>query len=276
MNRKYILPILGLTLLAGFSSCKKQKEISPSKEISRINEQARFDAQLDNTLPFNTFQAKVNMTLDAGKKPVSVNGTIRIIRDERLQISVQPLLGIEVFRVELTNDSVRMLDRINKRYVAESIVAYREKLPVTVNFSTLQALFMNSMFMPGKENLVSSDFTGFSWRTESDGLLVARLKDQDLFNLNFFIDTDDRLSQTRVSDPRNTQSVTWSYSQFSPTGGVSFPKDSKLEYASSKNMIRAEFVYSKIEINKSLNMQFSVPSSYSRIGLEDLIMGLIK
>ncbi|MEG1617623.1 MAG: DUF4292 domain-containing protein [Bacteroidales bacterium] len=275
MRKQIIAFMVCVAGALSLTSCKKKAELS-SGALSTVDEQSRYSAVLNNRLEFNTFQSKVNVGFNDGKKSLNVNGTIKIEKNKKLQISLQPFLGIEVFRAEFSNDSVKVLDRINKRYVAEAIGVYLKSLPVDVRFETVQALFMNYMFVPGNENLNAKDFNRFSWRTESDGLMVGRQKDQDLFNLHFFLNRNNNLSQTRVSNLKNTHAVDWNYTVFENLNGALFPMKSNLQYKSGDKKITAELTYSKVEVNKPMNMQFAIPASYRKIELSDLVKSLVK
>lgn len=267
---------VGAVALSLFSACKKKQEVI-EKSIWTADEKARVETVVSQQLPFETFQSKINIGLSNGDKSFSVNGTFKLIRNQRLQVSVQPFLGIEMMRAEFTNDSVKMLDRINKRYVAESIASYRESLPVDIRFETLQALFLNQLFVPGEPEFSLNDFSAFKWRTENDGLLIGRLKDDNWFILNFFLNPQNLLSQTQVSNRSNTHVVEWKYEQFQPLGGISFPMKSAITYRSgSTPKMRADLSYSRIELDKKMNMQFEIPASYRKIELTDLVKGLIK
>ena len=71
---------------------------------------------------------------------------LKIINDQILQLSVQPLFGIEIFRFYIDNDTVVILDRMNKRYVKESINELKNRYPVEFDYHTLQSLFTNKLF----------------------------------------------------------------------------------------------------------------------------------
>lgn len=256
-------------------SCKKKQEVT-ERPVLTADEKARVETVVSRQLPFETFQSKMNISLMSGTKSISVNGSFKLIRNERLQVSVQPFLGIEVMRAEFTNDSVKMVDRINRRYVAESIASYRDKLPVDVRFETIQALFVNQLFVPGEPDFSGKDFSAFKWRTENDGLLIGRLKEDDFFVLNFFLNPSNLLSQTQVASHSNKHVVDWKYDQFQSLAGTTFPMKSTITYHTDSRRIQAELVYSRIELDKKINVQFEIPASYKKIELTDLVKGLIK
>ncbi|MEG1586533.1 MAG: DUF4292 domain-containing protein [Bacteroidales bacterium] len=273
--KKFRLIFIGLIAAGCLISCKKKQEVA-SHAVLTADEKQRVETVVMQQLPFETFQSKINVSLMSGDKSFSVNGSFKLIRNERLQVSIQPFLGIEMMRAEFTNDSVKMVDRINRRYVAESIVAYRNTLPVDVRFETIQALFLNQLFVPGERDFTGKDFSAFKWRTESDGLLVGRLKEDDWFVLNFFLNPANVLSQTQVASRSNTHVVDWVYGQFQPLGGTTFPMKSTITYHSGERRIQAELNYSRIELDKKINTRFDIPGSYKKIELTDLVKGLIK
>jgi hypothetical protein len=265
--------VLAVLLLAG---CKKSKEAELPTTWS-ADEQARVAETRSAEVHFTTLQAKLNASISTSSKSLSSSGTIRIIAGERLQISITPLLGIEMLRAEFTADSVKMLDRINRRYVLESIKNYRESLPIDVRFETVQSLFTGELFVPGKTKFSDSDFASFAWRTDNDGTLVGRYNEDRYFVLSFFINTASRLAQTQVTNTVGSQVVEWGYSQYEAAGSGQFPTKQSLVYRiGSAKQLSADLTFSRIELDKQLNMTFEVPSSYKRIELADLISAYVK
>lgn len=275
MRKQIVIACIAIAGAFLATSCNKKTTLSGSV-ANTADQEVRFDQTLGNQLQFDTYQSKLGLSFNDGKKNISVNGTLRLLKDRKMQISLQPFLGIEMFRAEISNDSIKILDRINKRYVAESIAEYRKNIPVDIRFETLQALFMNYIFVPGNETLSNGDFRFFSWRTESDGLLVGRLQDEDRFNLHFFVNPQNFLSQTRVSDSTGKHAVEWNYTLFQPLQTVSFPMRSEVVYRGGEKKISLGITYSKIEIDKPLSLQFTVPASYEKLDLNHLVKSLIK
>ncbi|MDO5570867.1 MAG: DUF4292 domain-containing protein [Bacteroidales bacterium] len=257
-----------------FSSCKKKSELVKS-EVS-ADEKLRFSSVISNTLDFNTLQSKINIKLNAGSTSQSVSGTIKIIRNEKLQISIAPIFGIELAKIEISNDSIKIVDRINKRYLVESISEYREALPVDIRFETIQSLLLNNIFIPGKEQLSEKDFSSFSWRTESDGQVFGKVKNQKLFNLDFALNRDNELTRTSVSTNKGENNLDWKYSQFQPFNGIYFPYKSEINYSDKKNKCDIVIGYSKIELDNNINLNFNIPSSYKKIDFADIFKSLTK
>src|SRR5215207_3147208 len=121
-----IIPVIGL-----LSSCRSTKRIQTEiskKDTYQITtgasdskaDSVRFIRQVFNTIQsnkigFNSFSAKVKVNFEGndGKKS-DFNAFIRLKKDSVLWISINAALGIEAFRVMITPDSVRVLNKLDK------------------------------------------------------------------------------------------------------------------------------------------------------------------
>ena len=129
--------ILLLFFVVGLYSCKTgQKMTQAESPLTEKTDSELFKDILYKELHFDTFSSKLNMTISTGTKTISSKGNLRIINNEALQVSVQPLFGIEMFRLYVQPEYFIILDRMNKRYVKESFSDLEEKNPIGFNFYT--------------------------------------------------------------------------------------------------------------------------------------------
>ena len=70
-----------------------------------------------------TLTAKASIKLQAGEKSAGVSGTLRMERDDVIQLSLAFLGLMEVGRLEITPDYFLLIDRMNHQYVR---VAYSQ------------------------------------------------------------------------------------------------------------------------------------------------------
>lgn len=255
----------------------RTSHVGEKKEISgEQSEKSAFAGCLKNSVDYTTYSAKTSFTVMTSAGNLKSKATVRIIRDKVLQISVQPFLGIEMFRVQLTNDSVWILDKMGKRYVAESITAYKSKLPVDLSLSTVQALFLGRPFLPGKNSLEVSDYRDFFWTKEKSGWLFS-MKELSLFSCLFAMDEQERLKETRMADLAGQVQVNWNYFDFTNQNGFWFPSgmEVRTDGIGKKNLsLRLENITP--EWNKSVNVSFSVSSQYKKVSVRDLLNMFLK
>ena len=126
---------------------------------------------------FRTLTARLNVDLEVGGRVMSSRVDLKMVKDSAFQLSVQPFLGIEIFRMELSRDSIKVLDRMNRRYMAENYEKLRGQTPIEFNFYNLQALFTNRLFLPGEAELTlprsSGEFRCYA--VDSAGKRLAEL-----------------------------------------------------------------------------------------------------
>lgn len=147
-----IICIAASLLLSGCAAKKKaakteKTEVKTEKvHVVTIQEKV-IGAQPD----FQTVSAqKVRFSINYQQRQLSANGSITMVKDSILIISVQPLLGIELLRVEVTKTDMTVVDKMNKRYMQMSYDEVRQELGVPVRYDDLQALAMNRLFVANK------------------------------------------------------------------------------------------------------------------------------
>ncbi|MBR5827842.1 MAG: DUF4292 domain-containing protein [Paludibacteraceae bacterium] len=85
-----------------------------------------------------TQRAQVTLSLD--QHSFSMNCLLRVWKNELVVLSVLPVMGIEMLRLEATPDSILIIDKMNKKY---AIVGYNELNDLTeknISYKTLQYL----------------------------------------------------------------------------------------------------------------------------------------
>lgn len=252
-----------LVLLLAITSCKTQKIVKtqqPEKETKRSG------------LAFNTFHAsKATFTLARQQKSINVNGSMRIKKDSIIIFSFQPFLGMEVARVGITQNSFTLVDRMNRRYCTIDFATLKKQLGIDVNYQIFQSIFTNSLFIYNNPNPVSiSDFKevkvgDLSLLQASEGGVNQE------FNIN---EIQQPLSGMLFLDDE-PYSIRWNYMLFNALeNGYFFPHLIKITASSGKDQNQIDVTYNKIELDKNLNFQFSVPSSYTEVTWEELVQML--
>ena len=138
-----------LLIILFLSGCKTSKKVGTVASGSAKAHNEFFESMEEHSFQFNTMTARLNAELKTAKNNMSSRVDLKMVRDSAFQLSVQPFLGIEVFRAEFTVDSIKVVDRMNKRYVAERYADLKGQTPIEFNFYNLQALFTNHIFLPG-------------------------------------------------------------------------------------------------------------------------------
>ena len=258
-------------LLAG---CKSSVGIATSGAEITKTEEAFFAAVLDRSFHFNTFSARMTLDFSGENQEFSSRAQMRMIHNDRIQISILPVLGIEMMRIELSNDSIKILDRMNKRYVADNYNRLKRDMEIDVNFQNLQALLTNQLFVPGETQISAGHYRQFRVKANSR-MAEFQHKGKSGTLYTFFAGSDENLVSTQIENEQQQQKFTWNYEHFQPVSGQSFPMKMTANLLSG-NQIQgtATLTFSAPAINSPLTIDFNIPAGYSRVTLEQLIKSL--
>ena len=147
-----------LVLLLSFSACKSKRKLKKDKQDAVVADTTSDRCKLDfknskaltkyikeNELTYNWMYAKANVESVIDGKEESFDIKVRIRKDSAMLVSIQYLLGIEVAKILITRDSVKMVIYPKKQYFRGDFNYINELLHADLDFDLLQAvLFGNS------------------------------------------------------------------------------------------------------------------------------------
>ena len=82
-----------------------------------------------------------------------LNGQLRMRHDSLIWLSVTATMGVEVLRAKVSNDSVWLINRLEKTYLAEPLDTVSAQLGMPLSLPLLQTLLLdNNQGIPPVEN----------------------------------------------------------------------------------------------------------------------------
>ena len=264
-----IFSVLLIAALCLITSCRTAKEIKGSMNPYEAKE--LFSLVVNNSPEFQTFSGRTKTTLRLGKNGINVSGYLRMIKDEKLQLSFQvPILG-EMVRFTASKDSLILIDRMHKQYVAESLQNITQMSSFDFDLSNLQALLTNQLFLIGKPAITTNDFHLFTINQEKEQALIST-KDKNI-NYTFTVDYTDHIRNILMTSNNKKTTMNWSYDNFSLLENKHlFPMQMGMELNSSDNKLFMNFIFSKIELNNELEIDLNIPKNYNRITLAQALI----
>lgn len=108
--------------------------------------------------------SKLSVTVPLNGELMSAGGSMKIVRNERMQLSVlMPILRSEIFRLEVTPEEVLVVDRMGKRFLrtgrAELQNYLGEREARQLKFSNLEKLLWKAA--QGKRSTLTAEDLGF-------------------------------------------------------------------------------------------------------------------
>jgi hypothetical protein len=242
---------------------------------------AYLDHAAANRLKETSIVSKVKVAMEMDGKSISTSGTLRMKRDDVIQISlVDPLVGIaEILRMEFTKTHVLIIDRFNKQYidVPYKDVSFLQR--ANVDFNTLQSLFWNEVFQPGKSKPQSS---AFQLQTNTDSLDAKATKVEltckdNMLNYLFAINPETtELQSTVIADNSDkTAQFAFDYSQFASFGGRTFPRSMRMSFVMGRRKASLAFSLNSLKANSDWETRTNVPKKYKQADPEKIFHSLI-
>lgn len=108
--------------------------------------------------PADCLSAKVELVVPTKDALFTVNGTLKLIGGQRMQLSfLMPILRSEVARVEVTPDELLLVDRMGHRYVRTNRTELKGMLPKDATFDKLEKLIKEAAQRGGRATLSGSE-----------------------------------------------------------------------------------------------------------------------
>ena len=269
--------ILGIAVLVFLlASCSSTQSLKKSQSIEGMTETEYVESVISHAGGWDAMTAKMALAIDwEGKGTTKVNGTLRIKKGEVIQLSIAPLLGIEVARAEISPDGVLVIDRMNKRYVEVSFAEVKALANADLDFHTLQALFLNELFLPGKDDLTSRDASSFRVEVGLDGVTLD-VKKAKRFSYRFLTQAPEALLKESCIGLMNTPyRLKWEYAGFRPLDAKLFPSEMQVSFLGAKKPVKASFALSRLSTNADWDTHTEVSKRYEKVELEDILKLLL-
>ncbi len=259
--------VVGLLLLA---SCRTTRNVSTGG-MENLSESAFLHEVVEHSVGLDALSAKMRLIAKIGGEEIGVGGSIKMKKDEAIQLSLVAIGIVEAARIELTPERMLVLDRLGRRYVEipyTELAFFRDS---DIDFYTLQALFWNELFLPGVKQVGEKDAGRFGWlRDETQVHLSAEGKGGLVYTFLTAL-ADGRLQETNITKKggRNYR-MAWGYDEFEAVARRKFPTRMKMNLQGGKVPLEAEFHFSRLSAETELQ-PLSIPRKYQRMEADDIL-----
>lgn len=280
MAKRIIIPLFLIALL--LTGCSTSRNALRNTVIGGLSGTEYMEKVIEWTPQRENLTARTRVQLNMGSESssVSVNANMRIRRGELIRLSVAPVLGIEVARMDITPKGVLVIDRMNRRYVEIGFVEVADILKVEVDFNALQSLFLNEIFLPGRESLTVEDAVKFDL-SEQDGRAHLQVKDSRSqmkgSRYSFFTSAmDGRLEETVISLKDLPYALHCRYTDFTMVGSDVFPQSIELTPEGTQKKYSLGLKLSRIGTDSDWDAKSEVPAKYRKMTVQEVIQLIIK
>jgi len=270
-------------------SCKHTKKTLKTPEATAINDTLTGRCRLDfksaktlsrhvkeNEFNFVWVTAKANVETNIDGKEESFDIRVNMRKDSAMLITIQYLLGIQVAKILITRDSVKLRIDIKKQYFKGDFNYINELLNADLDYDVLQAVFFGNSAefydddlslkpVTDRENchyLLSTERKRKLKKMQSgDNELKKALQILTLNPDNY------KIIKNEFSDPAINRTFIASYKNFTQKDSVYAPYHVDIDIVAEKKA-NVKIDYVRIEKNKPQNISLNIPAKYDRIQLQ--------
>lgn len=287
------LVVLSLFLLQSLVACKSKKKIqitevkpeTPIDSIGRCKMDFKNAKALSTLLHTHEFQydwmyAKANVEYKEGEgdqaKEESFDIKVRVKKDSAILISIQALSLVDVAKVLITKDSVKLVDYLHRQYFKGDYLYINELLRSDLDYEVIQALlFGNSAeFYDDEQKLKPvTDRQNCLYRLSTERKRRLRKIEQG--------DITPRQSlQTLTLDPNSFKIINnefidvatnrffeVKYDKFNMPDSIYAPHAVDIEIRAEKK-VKAKIEYVRMEKNVPQKVSLTIPSKYDPIKIQ--------
>lgn len=235
----------------------------------------RATREIDASVPFDTLAGRANNTykqvfslsgrynidISTGREETSVVAQVRYLRDSALWASVYVIPGMELFRVLLTPDSVKMIDRVHETYLMGKIDQWSSFLPVNLNHHMIIGLLIPHLTLSQAErcsncvdNKLIPPFPAEGYKIEITGPVVPRT--------SYSLDYKGQIKSVVYETKQDLVDVR--FKSFKKIQGFEIP-DKITVTTRGRNKVKIGISNVKLDVNIPVEMPFKIPKSYKRL-----------
>ncbi len=264
----FLVLLLGLSFVA----CKN-KEKASRKPLEGKKTQYLLTQLEANEFHFDTFSTKAEFSLIQQGKKTNFKATIRVKKDSLIWLSITPALGIEMARVLISQDSVKLIDRLKKNYFTGDFDYINNKFNVDLLFDDLQAVLLgNSIAVEPDEKLKFAIDNEMYYlgnmkkrkakKADEKPVKIERQKDEVV---SLWLDESNfKIAKFLVSDLTADRFIRGTYDDYEIVEDQLLPKHLSIDIQSDQPS-KLDIKYSKITLNKELSFSFKISSKYEQV-----------
>ncbi|MBD5189213.1 MAG: DUF4292 domain-containing protein [Bacteroidales bacterium] len=268
INNRIQIFVFAIMLMTVLGACASKKSVASDSVANQNSETAiiKNKNKVGDALALykDWTSAQISGKLHLSSLPVSPSLKIYMKKGKELTISASAILVGEVFRVELTEDSLFVVNKLKKVYCKESGEKLRDIYPTFCE--ELQSVFLGRMIVPGCGTLSASNLAKIEVEMENDMRKV--IPDLGEFPIDvsafYLLDSDGRVSDLIVEGEQGKRLFTLDYTW---KGNGSSDIDAVLNRGNKP--VKVEISLDSPKWGASPLSRFKLGKDYKRVGFKE-------
>ena len=265
-NKIIVFSIFTLLIM---SACKTTQLVTKTTVPTTTNAVVQVIEQVKKLQPqFRSANiSKMSLAFNVNEREVNVSAVCKIKKDTAIYLSIQPFMGIELFKAELMPDSMKVYDKMNHRYYVTDYAFFSKRFGVNVDFNSFQSLLFAQLFCVGQKEVLPESCSVNTLTTGQNTLEYTNgnmIQSTQLSPLNV-------IQQVILKAKNSDYQLQTDYSDYTVVNGVNFPQKIAMLASSQKSKASCDFSILRVEFNSNFKLTPTNPDRYTLGDIDQLL-----
>ncbi len=265
---------LALPLLLAACGTQKKAVTETPKDAAQVMKQQEFLQKVTDNAQYAKFiTSKVRLSIEMGNQKLSLTGNLRMKRDDVIRLQLMAFGFVEAGRLEFTKDYVLIMDRINKQFLKADYNQLEFLRNSGLNFYSLQSLFWNELFQPGKARISDELLKNYETNMMGDDAVIS-MEDGKL-SYRWLADKEGaqiKMTNIKYTDRiRGDYQLNWDYEDFKRNGKQLFPHNHKIMFRTPDREVKLGMMLNYMGSDDDWETRTTVSGKYREVTVDEIL-----
>ncbi len=206
-------------------------------------------------LEVDWYAAKARINYDDGANSIGFSGNIRMKKDAFIWMNATKF-GFEAARILIRPDSIFVLNRLERTYIANSLEYIEKQYQVPADFTVIQHILLGNPVL----------YKDKKWKASQEEDRYRLDAVDDSYKNTYWLDGDLLLKKMRLNQIVQDQLVELAYGDYQKTEDKLLPESVFIQATGpQKEIYDIKINYTKIVLNEVQKTPFEIPKGYSKM-----------
>lgn len=266
------LAVLLLPLMLAACGTKK-KAVSDANPTPSMQSQQFLQKVSDNAQYAKFITSKVKFSVEVGNQQLTLTGNLKMKRDDVIRLQLMAFGFVEAGRLEFTKDYVLIMDRINKQFLKAPYAQLDFLRNSGLNFYSLQSLFWNELFQPGKSKVTDEMLNNYETDLMGEDAIISM--ENGKLSYRWLADKNGaqiKMANIMYDDAiRGNYQLNWDYEDFRANGRKLFPFTHKILFNAPNKTVKLSMNLNYLDSEEEWETRTEVSGKYREVSIDEIL-----
>ena len=227
----------------------------------------------DNAQYAKFITSKVKFSVEVGNQQLTLTGNLKMKRDDVIRLQLMAFGFVEAGRLEFTKDYVLIMDRINKQFIKANYNQLDFMRNSGLNFYSLQSLFWNELFQPGKSKVTDELLNNYQTDLIGEDAIISM--ESDKLSYRWLADKEGallKMANIMYEDKiRGNYQLNWDYEDFKASGKKKFPFTHNILFNTPTKTVKMGMTLNYLGNDDEWETRTEISGKYREVTVDEIL-----